>query len=442
MDELIQALQAINGAWRVPSAKSLCDDARLAKNVLGHSGDLFGKAASKSIDDATAREFAKTINHICATRCRLLESVDGSSHETNARTVCVFMYVIESQLRLALAQTTLWDTLDDGTTIGAHNARVTKCPFDPEPSSEICQKAHMAYISKEKLDDEAINQMAFCTCFEDSLSVEKDRSWETILLFECLTAHTWAGLVLGDVVRALPLDGIPPDDENRAVNKWHETVIEAQHTDEFMSEITDRLLWSNMFEFEAQAPETQRVFRDAKPRKGYHWYTRLRAFRDGDLCNTLYNACNLRTNELAENLKAQTLLSYIEYHMRHAGVASWIQTSYVDHRYPKEALAKIEERRRIQIGQPNFPPFVAHLGDDLYAVVECGAKLKLYARAATLHEAFFYWTALVMERLDGMIAPRVSCAALIERIVSFGKTREDTIDVQEAFKRTSHILHL
>ena len=285
------------------------------------------------------------------------------------------------------------------------------------------------------------NEMAYCTCFEDE-NGERTLTWDTIMLFECFTSHAWAGALLRDEVQSLALrrDYRCYNDDDELVKKWHETVIAAQHSDEFMAEVTDRLLWSNMFEFEEQAPETQRVFRDSKPRNGYHWYTRLRAFRDGELCNELYNRCNLRTYEIeCPLLKSQTLLSYIEYHMRHAGVPSWLQVCYVDYRYPKAARRVLDSRRHVAVGQPIMPPLILYARKGEFVVVDC--DMAVYSKSETIHGAFKNWSQLCMERLGGMIAPRVSCISLLQHVLE-SEVPDTSIDLHASFKRTSYVMRL
>ena len=150
MDDVTQSLLAVCHGWRVSPTDcarvSVSREASLARDVLRFSSKIISSAISLNIDDELARVYAKTANHICRQRACVFESIEGSKSESNVRTVCVFMYVIECHLRMALAHARLCEAFQDGSRIGRLNARFTECPFYPKTPDAICKAAHASYL--------------------------------------------------------------------------------------------------------------------------------------------------------------------------------------------------------------------------------------------------------------------------------------------------------
>jgi hypothetical protein len=191
-----------------------------------------------------------------------------------------------------------------------------------------------------------------------------------------------------------------------------------------MVEITDTMLKTHMYECEALEPETMRAFRESKPRRGYHWYTRLRVAREGDGCDKLYKACSVRTTQMPESLRALSMLSYIEYYMRHAGVESWTSLCFIDAHYPRHALEALAFRLNLPLGYPKMPPMLYRTQYDTFCVVtfDHAVRTMKISTMESMHEAFASWCRVVMETTGGFLAPRVSCAGMIEHVLGLGET--------------------
>jgi hypothetical protein len=290
-----------------------------------------------------------------------------------------------------------------------------------------------------------LNQFAYNVCFErdDATRI----NWEQIQTYEVLTAHIFATLVLETLIRQLPIHILSDTefDSDTEVHAWHTYCINFQHSDEFLVEITDILIQSHMNEAEKNIPETLKVYREAKPRKGFHWYTRLRAFRDIDQCTELFNRCNKRTSQMDDDLKELTLLSYIEYHMRHANVESWRSLCFFDYKYPKEAIQGLLKRIDIPVGSPVYPACIVQMSQSEYLVVDYNfaiRKLEIISRQSNLYASFRDWCVRILKKNDGLLAPRVTCKALIQKILEMKTEKEKELDLQEELEQAEFLFSI
>ena len=431
MSSLIAALTSIAVTWRIDSTNTLASmDAAIA--VFRHTRAIL-EPTTTTLDAGTARAYAVAMNHIATQRAHAPPlppdpSPDPDETTIQRTTLRVFMYIVECQLRLALAHAKQWDALNDGTPIGAANARVTRCTFDaPHDASDVICDAKTQMRLTGTLHDDMHNRMAYTVCFKEGApaTAPATHGWTHLEACEVFTAHVWATVCVEAACDAFPLDMACDDASSEHggshVHTWHEAVCNAQHQDEFIVDITDALIRENMYECEAFAPETFRTHRESKPRRGYHWYTRCRVAREGDPCDELYTACNVRSPMLPPTLKNLTMVSYIDYYMKHAGVETWMALCYVDAaHYPKAALDALAFRLDPPVGHPRMPPLLVRRTDTLHCVVTFHHETHSarISPCVPIDEAVALWARAVVALCDGFLAPRVSCMPVLERLLA------------------------
>ena len=140
------------------------------------------------------------------------------------------------------------------------------------------------------------------------------------------------------------------------------------------------------------------------------------------------------------SFKTLTFASYVEYFMKHNGVASWLSTCYMDCNYPKEALAGLRERINSEVGQPLMPAFVMKMSASSYIVVDYVVRInnfEIIAQLDDVYTAFGVWARYILFKMDGMLSPRVSCKGLLERILNEVVVVAKDMDMDEDLRTPS-----
>ena len=423
MTNLFQTLQTIVDIWDSKKSDPLVI-VNLAIQVFQNTRTILEPASTLS--EQMAKMYAKTINHICSQRAigptiQPDASPDIEETRMHLATTKIFMYIVECQLRLALVQAKQCAFLNNETNIGIMNERVSQCTFDaPDTPNQALSKALFDFQTDGFLQDEMHNMLAYTVCLKDGAPTSTV-GWVHIDACEVITSHAYAVETLNSLFDTFRVETfLKEDNDDERVRTWHARVCESQHTDEFMVEIVDALIKIHMYECESLNPETVRAYRESKPRKGYHWYTRLRVAREGDGCDQLYIACNVRTAQMPESMKSLTLLSYIEYYMRHAGVESWLSLCFIDSHYPKHALETIEFRRHLPLGHPKMPPLLFRTSIDTFSIItfENDGAIGKRTPSESIHEAFATWCRIIITSCGGFLAPRISCMSMIETVLA------------------------
>ena len=450
---------------------------RTARQVLSHSTDLLGIDSTEVDQHGIKREevdqhgikqekerewkvgeidpvaVAAAVRNLCRQRCTYNPVLRIRQDDASALGI---LFVAESHLMLHLADRQRADALDDGTRLGQMLKETCSRTFNAQPLNEAI-RIGLDELQSDRMpnsfDTQCANgmQLAFGVVF----MTEKNRpTWKEVCTAEVLSADRCARAMIQDLIR----DTERPADVDRhhpvstetmnhhqdPLGNWIEECASMQHSDELLTENCDLLLWMNMYGAEVQAPETVRVFEQAKPRSGYHWFSRLRACRSPEKVDILYERCNRRTAALEPAERANIPLCYMEYFMRHSGVASWRALCFFDDRHGTEALAALVARQCTPVGQPRMPPFIIHTAS-AFVLMHGGAssaELRRISSHDTLAHAIHAWCAFMLRVTDGMMAPRISCRGLLERILGLETDRVDQINLEEELHHADHIADL
>lgn len=441
---------------------------RTARDVLSHSTDLLGIDSTeidqhgikqeepeheRKVGEIDPMAVAAAVRNLCRQRCTYDPVLRIRQDDASALGI---LFVAESHLMLHLADRQRADALDDGTHLGRMLKETCSRTFDAQPLNEAIR------IGLDELQSSADRRMQCANgmqlAFGAVFMTEKNRpTWKEVCTAEVLSADRCARAMILDLIRdtGSPVDRHhhPADETTSAepmnhhqddpLGNWIEQCASMQHSDELLTENCDLLLWMNMYGAEVQAPETVRVFEQAKPRSGYHWFSRLRACRSPEKVDTLYERCNRRTAALEPTERANIPLCYMEYFMRHSGVASWRALCFFDDRHGTEALAALVARQCTPVGQPRMPPFIIHAAGT-FVLMHGGssAELRRISSHETLADAIHAWCAFTLRVTDGMMAPRISCRGLLERILGLETDRVDHINLEEELNQADHIADL
>ena len=353
---------------------------------------------------------------------------DYASGETNNRQqVLTMLFISEGHMRFCLCENlALLPRLSPSASCfdrAFHESIVGD--YDPSALSAATAR-YLTALQRSPLPADAHAVLLYGVCVRAG---GESASWRDVQAAEIITSHHWACLCVDDALVAL--GGESQGDSARdsdPVLAWHSKKMGHQHSDEFLVQITDDIIHMSLVEAEVLHPETLSVFSKTKPRSGYHWYTRLRAIRDADDGNALHKRANLRTLEMDADMRELTLISYVDYYMKHAGVEKWSETFVLSRSYPKRCLALLAERSVLREGEIKLPCFILRGASAHYLLDTCDGRLCVVAKHATMPDAVAGWCRRILEVNDGMIAPRVSCKKAAMEILGLREAVEEPID--------------
>lgn len=372
----------------------------------------------------------KAVTLLTSERCRA-GHIDRRS--SDGRTIATLIFLIECHLVLARADAS--PTSPRGTPPPPAATRlervIRECvqdAYEPEPLG------HMLAAQRRRVAEDERPQLvklAFGVCFKrDGVAP----LWKDICAAETITAHTASIALLRDRLDAIVARSpqhAQTSGRSEAVDAWRAHCLRMQHSDELLSEVCDNLIMLNMTEAEEEDHETISVFNQTKPRLGYLWYTRLRAIRDPIECNALHSRCSARPEELDESLLDIVLMCYMEYHMRHSDIESWMQLCYADERYPRKAMRAIQRRDDPPVGHPLLPPMLLRCDGRFHVLHAAAGRVGCVSSHETASKGIEAWCAYAKMVTQGVLAPRKSCGGLIDTILNANQTepRDEGLDM-------------
>jgi hypothetical protein len=407
--------------------------ATLAKGVFEHATQILGET-----DDARPGLCVEALQNMCRQRCGPL-AIDRTVRDQ--RWGAAFLFVAECQLLLRVLDNGWAEHCGEGSHLQrALRKACTPSEFTTRPISDVLEDTRAALVI-DPSDCGGYSQVAFAVCFKLDGQAP---NWKQVCTGESLMSHAFSLAMLRDIIEAIsqkwPASGTT---DAAAAHAWHKATMTMQHSDEFMCEISDMLIWLHMFEFESDDPEVCGVYDATGPRAGYHWSTRLRAARPAWEGNELCARCAPRTEDLDDHMKELTLLCYMKYHMKHVGADNWRELCYFDESYPRECIRAIEARQHLAVGHPRLPPMLLRTHTGYHVLHAQGASvpgacsslgdithgIAMLAHEPTLHQGLAAWCAATLRICDGMIAPRISCAAVLNSVLGTAPPVETEIDL-------------
>lgn len=393
-----------------------------------------------SVDPHTLERAAALL---ASERCR---SGQIDRRTIDGRTVAALIFLIECHLVLARADAA--PASPEGTPPPGPTSRlervIAECvrdTYEPEPLGEMLAAQRQRVTEDERPE---LVKLAFGVCFKrDGVAP----LWKEICAAETITSHTGSVALLRDRLDAI-LSISPQRAEtsgrSEAVDAWRGHCLKMQHSDELLSEVCDNLIMLSMSEAEEEDPETISVFNQTKPRLGYHWYTRLRAIRDPYDCNALHSRCSVRPEELDESLMDLALICYMEYHMRHSDIESWMDLCYADERYPRKAMRALQRRDDPPVGHPLLPPMLLRCDGRFHVLHAAAGRVGCVSSHDTASKGIEAWCAYTKLTTQGMLAPRKSCGGLLDTILNAHRTERasDALDMDAAVEEVEDLFQL
>lgn len=299
----------------------------------------------------------------------------------------IALFVLESHARLVL------------------NEEDKQYTFEPFPSLSACQ-AYMKANRNAIPDPENLLKIAFTVCVEG-----QGLTTDMLMWIERMDAHAHCHKALLDLTTH-NLSEIPyrvdPMDTN-AIRAWHQTMVKAQQSDDMHTKTKDLIAKYRIYESDFQLPETIPMCRELNPSELRYHLACARIVLDDR-----YQDFNSQCEQAYRN--EESVFAFVNYFMKHEGVTDWLDICWMHFRWPFHAYRKIQGHLHPIIGQPREPPYILCL-DEAFECIVFNDDGQPHSTAHGFYEALGVWTRLILKR-DCVLAPRVACDALIERMLS------------------------
>lgn len=311
----------------------------------------------------------------------------GQRFDTKQTREAVALFILEAHARLVL------------------NEQDRQYEFEPFRDLQTCRD----YLrnSRHKIPDpENLLKVAFTVCVEGH-----GLTTDILLWIERMDAHAHCHSALLDITTH-NLSSIPyrvESHDTNAVRAWHQSMIKAQQSDDMHTKTKDLIAKYRIYESDFQLPDTIPMCKELNPNELRYNLACARI-----VVGEEYQQFDLECEQAYKN--EESVFAFVNYFMKHEGVADWLDMCWLHFRWPFHAYRKVQEHLHPVIGQPREPPYIFCVDESLECIV-FNDDGQPYSTAHGLYEAIGVWARLILER-DCVLAPRVACDGLIDRMLN------------------------